>query len=78
MKLQDLFERENLPTVKTPSVEELAKKHRVSIEKVKAALKKGTKVELEHTKKKELAQEIALDHINELLDYYDKLEKVEH
>ena len=42
-----------------------------------AALAKGTKVELEHVDNKELAQEIAMDHLTEDPDYYDKLETIE-
>ncbi|MHA2404372.1 MAG: DUF5661 family protein [Candidatus Kariarchaeaceae archaeon] len=73
-----LFEiKEKLPDVKTLSPEELAKKHGVSLKKIKAQVKKGTKEELEHTKDRIKAREIALDHLKELPDYYDKLEKIE-
>ena len=41
------------------------------------ALKKGMKVEMEHTNNKKLAKEIASDHLNEDIFYYDKLEKLE-
>ena len=41
------------------------------------ALKKGIKVEMEHTNDKKLAQEIAMDHLAEFPDYYDALEKLE-
>lgn len=41
------------------------------------ALKKGTKVELEHTNSKPLATEIASDHLVEDSKYYDKLQKME-
>jgi len=40
-------------------------------------LQKGVKVELEHTKDKSIAEEIALDHLTEDTHYYDKLEKIE-
>lgn len=39
-------------------------------------LKKGIKVEMEHTNKPEIAQEIALDHLAEDKKYYDKLETI--
>lgn len=42
-----------------------------------AALKQGIKVELEHTKDRALAREIAMDHLTEDLKYYDKLKLVE-
>lgn len=39
-------------------------------------LKKGVKVEMEHTNKQAIAQEIALDHLAEDKKYYDKLEVI--
>lgn len=42
-----------------------------------AQLKKGTKVELEHTSNPLLAEKIAKDHLAELPDYYDRLQKME-
>lgn len=71
MKLNDL------ETVKTPDIKELADKYGVQQSEVEAALVKGTKVELEHTTDKRIAREIALDHLGEMLDYYDRLEKME-
>jgi len=41
------------------------------------ALDKGIKVELEHSKDRRLAMEIAMDHLTEDKSYYDKLEKME-
>ncbi len=41
------------------------------------ALKKGAKVEREHTKNKKVAKEIAMDHLKEFPNYYTKLEKME-
>lgn len=63
--------------VPTPSPEEVAKKHGVSIEKILSQLEKGIEVEIEHTLDRDLAKEIALDHLWEYPDYYDKLEKIE-
>jgi hypothetical protein len=40
-------------------------------------LSKGIKVEMEHTSDKEVAREIAMDHLTEFEDYYDRLEKIE-
>lgn len=40
-------------------------------------LKKGTKVEYEHTSNHELAKKIAKDHLVEFPDYYNRLEKME-
>ena len=63
--------------VKTYSPHALAKKHNVSLDVIKEQLKKGIKVEKEHTTDTAVATEIALDHIAEYVDYYDRLEKVE-
>jgi len=41
-------------------------------------LQKGIKVEREHTKNKQLAKEIAKDHLSEFSDYYDRLEEMEN
>jgi len=61
----------------TPSIKQLSKKHNVDKEDIISQIKKGVKVELEHTSDPKIALEIALDHINELPDYYDRLETVE-
>jgi hypothetical protein len=62
---------------KTPSLSDIKKKSGTSDAKIDAQLKKGTKVEREHTKSDAEAREIARDHLDELPDYYDRLEKVE-
>ena len=62
---------------KTLTPEQLAKKHNCDLETINKQLEKGTKVEKEHTSNSRIAREIALDHIDELPDYYDKLEKME-
>jgi hypothetical protein len=59
----------------TPSVEEIAKKHNVSVDAIEKQLEMGLKVEKEHTSKVDTAREIALDHLNEKPDYYSKLKK---
>lgn len=59
------------------SVEDIAKKFNVSVEKVKAQIKKGIEIEKEHTNDKEKATEIAMDHVTEFPDYYDRIEKME-
>jgi hypothetical protein len=42
------------------------------------AIQKGTDVEMEHTSDKNIARKIALDHLAEFPDYYDRLEKMEN
>lgn len=59
----------------TPSVEELAQKYNVSRQKVLQHLDKGIKIEKEHTSDREVAKQIALDHLGEKLEYYDLLSK---
>jgi len=41
------------------------------------ALDKGTKIEMEHTDDKDLAEEIAMDHLKEHKNYYELLPKME-
>jgi hypothetical protein len=41
-------------------------------------IKKGIKVELEHTTDLDIATEIAMDHLSEDPEYYNKLEKIEN
>jgi len=41
-----------------------------------SALKRGTKVELEHTRSRKIAQRIAMDHLVEDPKYYEKLAKI--
>ena len=62
---------------KGKTLEDIAKKHGVSIEHLKSQLDKGIKVEVEHTKEKEAAKKIAMDHLFEDPDYYTKLSKLE-
>ena len=57
--------------------EEIAKKHNVSIEEINKQLEKGIKVEKEHTDDEKKAERIALDHLFEIPDYYDRLDKME-
>lgn len=63
--------------VKTYTPADLAKKHKVSLSKIEQQLSKGIKIELEHTSDRKVAHEIALDHLKEYPDYYDRLKKVE-
>jgi hypothetical protein len=74
MKLTELH---NILDVKTLSPEEIAKRHSVSLKRILSQLEKGIKVEHEHTSNARIAREIALDHLKEFPDYYDRLEKVE-
>ena len=59
------------------SLKDIAKKHKVDIEKLTKQFTQGVKVEMEHTKNKETAKEIAMDHLSEDPNYYSKLKKIE-
>ncbi len=59
------------------SPEEIAKKHKVPLDNIINQVKMGTKVEGEHTTSKSGAKITALQHVDELPDYYTKLKKVE-
>lgn len=59
------------------TAKDISDKFKVSIEKINTQIKKGVGIEMEHTKDKEKATEIAMDHLSEFPDYYDRLEKME-
>ena len=59
------------------TIEDIAKKFRVTVKYLKQQLKKGMKIESEHTNDKEKQKEIAEDHLSEFPNYYEELEGVE-
>lgn len=59
------------------TIKDIAKKFRVPVKYLKQQLKKGMKVESEHTDDKEKQKEIAEDHLAEFPNYYIKLSEVE-
>ena len=59
------------------TLDDLAKHHEVEIDEIINAMEKGVNTEFEHTTEMMVAFEIAMDHIYEDLDYYDKLKKIE-
>ena len=61
----------------TPSLDKIAKKKKIPLEKLKKELKTGINHEKEHTSRTDVAKEIALDHIGEIPDYYKRLKKIE-
>ena len=60
-----------------PSVSDLSHKYKMSKKQGDRELDKGEKVEGEHTSKKAVARHIAKAHVEELPDYYERLEKME-
>jgi len=63
--------------VKTNTIKDIAKKHNVDEKDIMLQLKIGSNIEMEHTNDVNVAIEIALDHLNEMPDYYTKLVKME-
>jgi len=59
------------------SPEEIANKHKVTLDTIIKQVKIGTKVEGEHTTSKSGARITALQHVEELPDYYTRLKKAE-
>lgn len=59
------------------SIEDIAKKHKLSIGEIEAQIEMGKKVEMEHVSDAKLAKEIAMDHLEEIPDYYTRLTKME-
>jgi hypothetical protein len=59
------------------TVEQIAKKHRLNVSFVKKQLEMGIPIEHEHTGDKDLATDIALQHLDEIPDYYTRLKKME-
>lgn len=66
---------EQLKPYKT--VEEIAKKHRLEVSFIQKQLDMGAPIEHEHTKNQKLAIKIALQHLDEIPDYYTRLKKME-
>src|SRR5574343_75366 len=57
--------------------EDIARKHGLPVEDIEEQLDMGEKVEMEHTNDPKMAREIAMDHEEEIPDYYDRLKKIE-
>lgn len=60
----------------TLSISEIAEKHGVELDYVIDQLMKGTEHEMEHTDRLDVAKKIALHHVAETPDYYEKLEQM--
>jgi hypothetical protein len=67
-----------MPRLKShKTVEQIAKKHRLDVSFIQKQLDMGEPIEHEHTKDHELAMDIALQHLDEIPDYYTRLKKME-
>lgn len=60
------------------TIYDIAKKHKFDVKKLEVQLNNGIGVEMEHTKNKKIAREIAMDHLFEDPNYYKKLKKIEN
>lgn len=63
---------------KPKTITELSVIHNVPEQELESQLQKGIKTEMEHTTDKKIAETIALHHIEEMPDYYDKLQEMEN
>ena len=74
------FREDKIPggLAKGMTLNDIAKKHNISVDTIVKDLKKGMKVEMEHTTDVNVAKEIAFDHLFEDPKYYDKLSKIEN
>jgi hypothetical protein len=59
------------------TVEQIARKHRMDVSFIQKQLDIGEPIEHEHTQDHELAKDIALQHLDEIPDYYTRLKKME-
>jgi hypothetical protein len=59
------------------TVEQIAKKHRLDVSFIQKQLDMGEPIEHEHTQDHDLAKDIALQHLDEIPDYYTRLKKME-
>lgn len=59
------------------TAEQIANKHQIDVSYINKQLEIGVPIEHEHTKDKELATNIALQHLEEFPDYYTRLKKME-
>ena len=67
-----------MPKIKShKTVEQIAKKHRLDVFFIQNQLDMGEPIEHEHTKDHDLARDIALQHLDEIPDYYTRLKKME-
>ena len=67
-----------MPKLKShKTVEQIAKEHRLDVSFIQKQLDIGEPIEHEHTKDHDLARDIALQHLDEIPDYYTRLKKME-
>jgi predicted DNA-binding protein YlxM (UPF0122 family) len=75
MNFDDTLKRITEQLAKGKSLQDIADEHSVDKSVIKSELKKGKKVEKEHTGSVKKAEQIAKDHLVEKPKYYSKLKK---
>lgn len=80
MKYKQGFKEEKLDGGRADkmSLGDIATKFKVDITKLTKQFIQGVKVEMEHSDNKQIAKEIAMDHLSEDPKYYEKLKKIEN
>lgn len=78
-KYRAMYGEETEPKDQKPhlTVDNIAKKHGVSVDDIQKEFEMGQKVEHEHTQDADRAADIALNHLGEIPDYYSRLDKME-
>lgn len=74
MKIREIADLFGKPS---PSLDQVMRKHGWDHDSLQRELDRGTQVESEHTDDPAVAREIALDHLWERPDYYQRLKRVE-
>jgi len=78
MKSFRLYVEEKAAVLKpAKTIDEIVAAHGTTREKIEQQIDKGTAVEKEHTTDTGVARTIASQHVFEIADYYDRLEKME-
>lgn len=75
MNFNKLYEKILNGLAKGMTLQDISAKHKINLEDLQKELAKGIEVETEHTKDKEIAKEIAMDHLVEDPKYYTKISK---
>ena len=79
LKDRDMINEDKLKGGKADKLtkKDITNKFGVTVAKINKELDMGVEIELEHTKSRRLAKEIAMDHLSEIPDYYTRLKKME-
>ena len=59
------------------SIQDIAEKHQSDVASIQNELEMGIEIEQEHTDDINVAREVAMDHLDEIPDYYTRLKEME-